>query len=89
MPIRMPEVNGTLASPAAFKVASRSAGTLSGAPKCGPPRSPSRSAVLSSMMPIETEALRSFARSAASIRPGLKCGSRPVSLKTSAPIAAR
>ena len=44
---------------------------------------------VSSMMPIDTDDLRSFARSAASIRPGLKCGSRPVSLKTSAPIAAR
>ena len=39
MPIRMPVVKGTRARPAASRVARRTAGTLSGEPKCGPPRS--------------------------------------------------
>ncbi len=37
MPIRMPVVKGTRARPAASSVASRTAGTLSGEPKCGTP----------------------------------------------------
>ena len=63
MPIRMPVVNGTRASPASRIVSSRAAGTLSGEPKCGPPRSHSRSDALSSMMPCETDTLRSAAMS--------------------------
>ncbi len=73
----MPEVKGTRAAPAAAMVASRSAGALSGEPKCGPPRRISRSAAVSSMIPCETETRRSRAMSAAFITPGLRCGSKP------------
>ncbi len=89
MPIRMPEVNGTAAAPAAPMVASRAAGTLSGEPKCGPPRRPSRSAVLSSINPCETDTGRRRAISSADITPGLTCGNSPVSRSTSAAMAAR
>ena len=54
MPIRMPVVNGTLLRPASSSTRSRTAGSLSGLPKCGPPRSVnSRDAVVSSIMPME------------------------------------
>ena len=39
MPIRMPVVNGTLLRPASSSTRSRTAGSLSGLPKCGAPRS--------------------------------------------------
>ena len=39
MPIRIPVVNGTRARPRPRRVSSRTAGALSGDPKCGPPRS--------------------------------------------------
>ncbi len=84
MPIRMPVVNGTRARPAASSVASRTAGTLSGEPKCGPPRRESRSDAVSSMMPCETDTLRRRVSQASSITPGLRCGNRPVSFSTSA-----
>ena len=84
MPIRMPVVKGTRARPAASKVASRTAGTLSGEPKCGPPRCDSRSDAVSSMMPCDTDTLRRRASHASSITPGLRCGSSPVSFSTSA-----
>ncbi len=74
-------VKGTLARPAASSVARRTAGALSGEPKCGPPRCDSRSEAVSSMMPCETETLRRRASQASSITPGLRCGSRPVSRK--------
>ena len=45
MPIRMPVVNGTFSSPASRIVSSRTAGCLSGEPKCAPPFSHSRSLV--------------------------------------------
>ena len=89
MPIRMPEVNGTAASPAAPIVSSRTAGSLSGEPKCGPPRRDSRSAAVSSMMPCDTDTARRRVISSADITPGLRCGRRPVSRSTSAAIAAR
>ncbi len=54
MPISSPVVKGTRALPAASSVASRTAGCLSGEPKCGPPRCDSRSAVVSIMVPCET-----------------------------------
>src|SRR6202034_1433183 len=38
MPIRMPVVNGTLLRPASSSTRSLTAGSLSGLPKCGPPR---------------------------------------------------
>ena len=53
MPIRIPVVNGTRASPARRSVSSRAAGSLSGEPKCGPPRADSRSEVVSSISPID------------------------------------
>ena len=84
MPIRMPLVNGTRARPAASSVASRTAGTLSGEPKCGPPRRESRSDAVSSMMPCDTDTLRRRVSQASSITPGLRCGNRPVSFSTSA-----
>ncbi len=89
MPIRMPEVNGTAASPAAAIAASRRAGVLSGEPKCGPPRADSRSAALSSMIPCDTETARSRSVSSRLMTPGLRCGRSPVSFSTSAAISAR
>ena len=53
MPIRIPLVNGIRSSPASAIVSSRRAGTLSGEAQCGPPFAPSRSAVVSSMIPID------------------------------------
>ena len=75
-------VNGTAASPASRSVSSRRAGSLSGEPKCGPPRADSRSADDSSMIPCDALTLRSRARSDASITPGFTCGRRPVSSST-------
>ena len=89
MPIRMPEVNGTFASPAAAMVASRTDGILSGEPKCGPPFCDSRSDAVSSMMPCDTDTARSRSMSSRDITPGLRCGRRPVSFSTSAAMAAR
>ena len=62
MPIRIPEVNGTPARPAASIAASRTAGSLSGQPWCGPPGSQSRAATDSSIIPCETLTFRSRAR---------------------------
>ena len=62
---------------------SRRAGSLSGEAQCGPPFSPSRSAVVSSMIPIEAETGRSASSSARVMTPGLRCGSSPVSSSTS------
>ena len=59
MPMRIPLVNGIASSPASRIVSSRRAGILSGDAQCGPPFSPSRSAVVSSMIPIEAETGRS------------------------------
>ena len=59
IPISIPVVSGTPASPAARIEASRVSGNLSGEPKCGPPGSQSRLAADSSMMPIEGETFRS------------------------------
>ena len=75
-------MNGTPAAPAASSVASRAAGSLSGEPKCGPPRSASRSEVVSSMSPIEAETGRSARTSASVSTPGFRCGSSPVSSST-------
>ena len=82
-------MNGTWASPAAAIVANRRVGTLSGEPKCGPPRCDSRSLAVSSMIPCDTDTLRSAAASPRVSSPGFRCGSRPVSFKTSPAISAR
>ena len=52
-------MNGIASSPASRIVSSRRAGTLSGEAQCGPPRAASRSAVVSSMIPIEAATGRS------------------------------
>ncbi len=90
IPIRIPVVNGTRASPASRSVSSRAAGSLSGEPKCGPPRRESRSAVVSSIIPIEAATGRRAPRSrAASSTPGLRCGRSAVSSSTARAAAAR
>ena len=55
MPMRIPLVNGIASSPASRIVSRRLAGTLSGDAQCGPPFAESRSAVVSSMIPIDAE----------------------------------
>ena len=74
IPMRIPLVNGTASSPASRIVSRRRAGSLSGEAQCGPPFAPSRSAVVSSMIPIEAETGRSASSSARVITPGLRCG---------------
>ena len=70
-------MNGIESSPASRIVSRRRAGTLSGDAQCGPPFSPSRSAVVSSMIPIEAETGLSASSSARVMTPGLRCGRRP------------
>ena len=76
-------MNGIRSSPASSIVSSRRAGSLSGEAQCGPPFAASRSAVVSSMIPIEAETGRSAASSSRVITPGFRCGSSPVSSSTS------
>ena len=57
-------MNGMARRPASSIVRSRTAGTLSGEPKWGPPRSVSRSDDVSNIMPIE--ALTCFNRASSS-----------------------
>ncbi len=82
-------MNGTRSAPAASMVASRAAGSLSGEPKCGPPRRDSRSDVVSSIVPIESEYGRSARTSSRVSTPGFRCGSRPVSSSTASAARAR
>ncbi len=82
-------MNGIRSSPASAIVSSRRAGTLSGEAQCGPPFAPSRSAVVSSMIPIDAETGRSCVSSSRDITPGFRCGSRPVSSSTSRATRAR
>ena len=89
MPIRIPEVNGMAASPAALMTSSRTAGRLSGEPWCGPPRAHRRSAELSSIRPCDTEVDRKAESSSALITPALRCGSRPECSNTSEAISRR
>ena len=56
--MRIPEVNGTDALPAASIDASRTAGSLSGEPKCAPPGSHKRDEVDSSINPMDGAAAR-------------------------------
>ena len=83
MPIRMPVVKGTLPRPASSSTRSRTAGSLSGLPKCGPPWSVNRRvAVVSSIMPMDgATGLRRW-KSCQDSTPGLRWGSRPVSSRT-------
>ena len=82
IPTRIPLVNGIASSPAIRIVSSRRAGSLSGDAQCGPPRAASRSAVVSSMIPIDAATGRSATSSSRVITPGFRCGSSPVSSRT-------
>ena len=53
------------------------AGSLSGEAQCGPPRAPSRSAVVSSMIPIDALTGRSRSSSAARHHPGVEVRQQP------------
>ena len=76
-------MNGIRSSPARSIVSRRRAGSLSGEAQCGPPFAESRSEAVSSMIPIEAETGRSAISSSRLITPGFRCGSRPVSSRTS------
>ncbi len=90
MPIRIPVVKGTADRPASSRTRSLTFGSLSGLPKCGPPGSVNkRSAVVSSIMPMEgATGLRRW-KSGQLSTPGLRCGSSPVSSSTAMAIARR
>ncbi len=80
MPMSRPEVKGTEERPASSSTRSRTAGSLSGEPWCGPPGSDhSRVAVVSSIMPMDGATGFSRWKSVQVITPGLRWGSRPVS----------
>ena len=89
MPTSSPVVNGMLSRPASSRTRSRTAGSLSGEPKCASPRtSYSRVLVVSSIIPIERgHRLEPAASPPTTSRPGLRCGSRPVSSSTRTAIA--
>ena len=53
MPIRMPLVYGMARRPARSMASRRTSGSLSGEPKCGPPRCDNRALAVSSMIPCE------------------------------------
>ena len=89
MPIRIPVVNGTASSPASRIVSRRASGSLSGEPKCGPPRSESRRDVVSSINPMDADTGRSSAMSSRVMTPGLTWGRSPVSERTSSHMRAR
>ncbi len=73
-------MNGTLERPASSRTRSRTAGSLSGEPWCGPPGSlHRRSAVVSSIMPIEGATGFSVWKSVQDSTPGFRWGSSPVS----------
>ena len=76
-------MNGTLDRPASSSTRSRTAGSLSGDPKCGLPGSAqSRCEVVSSIIPIDGATGFSRCISLQDMTPGLRCGSRPVSSST-------
>ncbi len=88
MPIRMPVVKGTADRPASSSTRNRTAGSLSGLPKCGPPWSVnSRAAVVSSIIPIDGATGLSRWKSCQVSTPGFRCGSNPVSSSTPMAIA--
>ncbi len=83
IPMRIPVVNGTPTRPASVRVRSRTAGSLSGLPKCAPPGSDhSRVEVVSSIIPMLGATGLSRVSSAQLSTPGLRCGSSPVSSST-------
>ena len=75
IPIRIPLVNGTRASPASRDRLEPPRRQLVRRAECGPPRAPSRSEVVSSMIPIDALTGRRRASSSRVITPGLRCGS--------------
>ena len=75
-------VNGTPTRPASVRARSRTAGSLSGLPKCGPPFSNSRCDVVSSIIPMLAATGLSRVSSSQLMTPGLRCGSSPVSSST-------
>ena len=80
IPTRMPVVNGTRARPASSMTCSRTAGSLSGEPKCTWPGSANRrSDVVSSIIPIDGAVGRRVSSSSDDMTPGLRCTSIPVS----------
>ena len=88
MPIRIPVVNGTFDRPASSSTRSRTAGSLSGEPKCAPCGSVnSRVEVVSSIMPIDGATGLSRCRSAHDNTPGFRCGNNPVRSNTRIAIA--
>ena len=73
-------MKGTEERPASSSTRSRTAGSLSGEPWCGPPGSDQRRvAVVSSIMPIEGATGLSRWKSVQLRTPGLRWGSSPVS----------
>jgi len=81
-------VNGIDSRPASSRTRSRTAGSLSGEPKCAPDGSVNnRVDVVSSIIPIDGATALSRAISAHDITPGFRCGSSPVSSSTSTAIA--
>ncbi len=83
MPTRIPVVNGTPTRPASSRTLSRTAGSLSGDPKCAWPGSVNnRREVVSSIIPIDGATGLRRCRSDHDMTPGLRCGSSPVSSKT-------
>ncbi|KAF6262095.1 hypothetical protein COO60DRAFT_1498291 [Scenedesmus sp. NREL 46B-D3] len=88
MPIRMPDVKGTRALPAASMVASRAAGCLSGQPQWGPPGAASAGETPSSIRPWLADTAFNRSMSCCPITPALTCGISPVSASTAAAAAA-
>ncbi len=88
MPMSSPLVNGTDVRPASSSTRSRTAGSLSGEPWWGCPGSlHSRSAVVSSIMPMEGATGFSRWKSVHDMTPGLRWGSSPVSSRMRMEIA--
>ena len=88
IPTSSPVVNGTDSRPASSSTRSRTAGSLSGEPKCAPSVCVnSRVDVVSSIIPIDGATGLSLLSSAQDSTPGFRCGSSPVSSSTSTAIA--
>ena len=81
-------VNGIVLRPASSSTRTRTAGSLSGEPKCAPPGSSnSRREVVSSIIPIDGATGLSRCSSSHDMTPGFRCGSSPVSSSTRIAIA--
>ena len=88
MPTSTPVVNGMFSRPASSSTRNRTAGSLSGLPKCACPFSSNRRRdVVSSIIPIDGATAFNRFISAQLITPGLRCGRRPVSSSTTIAIA--